>query len=140
MTATAPALVLDTDVVSYLYRRDPRSVPYRPIIAGKVGLLSFQTVAELHVWPRRNNWGEARTAHLEKYVQGFVKIESTPELAIRWAEVIVAAERGGKPMSAQDAWVAATALELGVPVVTNNDKHFNVLAGIGLQILTAKQI
>jgi tRNA(fMet)-specific endonuclease VapC len=138
MTATAAALVLDTDVVSYLYRRDPRGIPYRPIIAGKVALLSFQTVAELCVWPRRNNWGAVRTAHLEAYVQEFVKIESSPELAIRWAEVIVAAEQGGRQISAQDAWVAATALELGVPVVTNNDKHFNVLTAIGLQVLTAK--
>jgi tRNA(fMet)-specific endonuclease VapC len=134
----ATAFVLDTDVVSFLYRKDPRAIPYRPMIAGKVVLLSFQTVAELRVWPRRNNWGSARIAHLETYIQSFRSIESSPELATRWAEVIVAAEQGGRPMSAQDAWVAATALELGVPVVTHNAKHFNVLSRLNLQVLTAK--
>ena len=41
--------------------------------------------------------------------------------------------RNGRPIQAADAWIAATAISLGIPLVTNNRSDF---AGIGnLQML-----
>jgi tRNA(fMet)-specific endonuclease VapC len=38
--------------------------------------------------------------------------------------------RNGRPISAADAWVAATALYLGVPLVTHNQNHFIGIDGL----------
>ena len=38
--------------------------------------------------------------------------------------------RAGTPMSVADAWVAATALHLQLPLVTHNRTHFAGIAGL----------
>lgn len=40
-------VVLDTDVLSYLFKRDTRARSYRPHLLGKTIYVSFMTVAEL---------------------------------------------------------------------------------------------
>jgi predicted nucleic acid-binding protein len=45
------------------------------------------------------------------------------------------ARRQGRPIQTADAWIAATALHLGVPLVTHNPADY---AGVsGLTVLTA---
>jgi len=34
------------------------------------------------------------------------------------------AKRNGRPIAAADAWIAATALHLGVPLISHNKNHF----------------
>jgi predicted nucleic acid-binding protein len=40
------------------------------------------------------------------------------------------ARRRGRPVAMADAWVAATALFLDVPLVTNNESHFSSVTGL----------
>jgi len=44
------------------------------------------------------------------------------------------AKRNGRPIAPADAWVAATALHLGFPLVTHNRTHF--LGVDGLTVLS----
>jgi hypothetical protein len=44
---TPPPVVVDTDVVSYLFKGDSRAPRYRPHLVGHTPVLSFMTVAEL---------------------------------------------------------------------------------------------
>jgi predicted nucleic acid-binding protein len=46
-----------------------------------------------------------------------------------------AAERRGRVIAANDGWIAATALYAGVPLVTNNQRHFAAIDG--LQVISA---
>jgi len=50
-------VILDTDVCSFLFKRDTRGELYRPHLEGKTPCLSFQTVAELYQWAEIHNWG-----------------------------------------------------------------------------------
>lgn len=50
-------VVLDTDVVSFLFKGDTRAEAYRPHLRGKIPALSFMTVAELYQWVFVRNWG-----------------------------------------------------------------------------------
>ena len=40
------------------------------------------------------------------------------------------AGRQGRPIQTADAWIAATALRLDVPLVTNNQKDYASVAGL----------
>ena len=58
-----PVLV-DTGVVSFIFRKDDRAQFYEEQIAGMRPVVSFQTLEELYIWPIRNNWGTRRRNEL----------------------------------------------------------------------------
>ncbi len=41
-------LVVDTDVISFLFKRDTRAKLYEPHLSGRQLVISFMTVAELY--------------------------------------------------------------------------------------------
>jgi len=132
-----PAVVADTDVATYLHKKVSRARLFRSHLIGREWVISFMTVAELDEWAERRRWGEARRERLEKHLQRFAVYFADRHLCRLWAEVRVGAERQGRPIDKADAWVAATAVGLGVPLVTNNPGDF---AGVqGLRILTASE-
>jgi tRNA(fMet)-specific endonuclease VapC len=127
---TINAVVVDTDVVSFLLKDDTRAQAYRPELQDKTLVLSFMTVAELYQWAYRRNWGEKRLAWLEDRLHAFVIAPYDNDLCRQWAAICVERQRLGKPISAQDAWIAATAVQHGVPVVTHNQVDFAGITGL----------
>ncbi len=69
---TIDAVLVDTDVVSFLLKDDTRAQAYRPLLTRKTLVLSFMTVAELYQWAYRRNWSEKRLAWLEERLRAFV--------------------------------------------------------------------
>src|SRR6516162_3162234 len=115
-----PSVVLDTDVLSYQFKGDSRAQPYDRHLAGRLWIISFMTLAELRWWTLRRRWGRARRQQLADHLRAVQVYYADLDLCHRWAEVTWAAQRKGRPMSTADAWIAATALVLGVPLVTHN--------------------
>jgi len=126
------ARVLDTDVVAFLFKGDTRAELYRPHLASPPFVLSFMTVAEMRRWALGRDWGEARRQALEAYLARYVILYANDALCDRWAEATDSARRLGRPIAAADAWVAATALQQGVPLVTHNGAHFAGVAGLSM--------
>jgi tRNA(fMet)-specific endonuclease VapC len=116
--------VVDTDVISYLFRRDTRAERYRPYLVGKVLAVSFMTVAELDRWALQRNWGQARQERMATFLNQFVIVLVDRAQCRTWAVVGDQARRNGRPIQAADAWIAATAIALGVPLVSHNRDDF----------------
>ena len=55
-------VIVDTDVVSFLFKGDTRAQLYRPHLQGRTLALSFMTVAELYQWAYIRNWTLAKIA------------------------------------------------------------------------------
>jgi tRNA(fMet)-specific endonuclease VapC len=127
---TGAAVVVDTDVISFLLKDDSRAQTYRPHLEDKTLVLSFMTVAELYQWAYQRNWGEKRLAWLEARLHTFVVAPYDNELCRCWAITCVERQRLGKPISAQDAWIAATAVRHEVPLVTHNQVDFADITGL----------
>ena len=123
-------LVVDTDVVSYVFRGDTRRERFVPILANRMLVVSFMTVAELDRWALARDWGPGRTTALERYLRQFVLQPFNRNLCRRWAEVVDGARRQGRPIQSADAWIAATALQLGVPLVTHNPSDYDGVGGL----------
>jgi tRNA(fMet)-specific endonuclease VapC len=124
------SLVVDTDVASFLFKKDTRAALYAPHLAGHMLVISFQTLAEMELWALSAGWGARRKQQLEHYLRRYLVQDSSPALCRRWAEVLDDARRRGRPVATADAWVAATAIFLNVPLVTNNGSHFSSVPGL----------
>ena len=121
-------LLLDTDVFSYFFRNDPLRTLYRPHVKDHSLAFSFMTVAEVFEGAYRAAWGEKRLERLEQAIRLYLVLPSSDEACKLWAEVRTI--RRHQPISAEDAWIAATALEYGCTLVTNNASDFRGIPGL----------
>ena len=121
------AVLVDTDVVSYLYKGDTRASAYVSHLAGTVPHVAFATVAELYRWAVQHGWAQRRIATLQATIAKYTVLHSDDATAMQWATVM---SLKGRPMGHGDAWVAAVALRHDMPLVTHNRKHFEGIPGL----------
>jgi tRNA(fMet)-specific endonuclease VapC len=100
-------LVIDTDVFSFLFKRSTFGEQYIPYLVERTVCISFQTVAELYHWAEKHHWGTNRCAKLEEWLHHYVILPYDNETARAWAHIKTVREAQGRPISAQDAWIAA---------------------------------
>jgi tRNA(fMet)-specific endonuclease VapC len=132
------SLLLDTDVASYLFKNSPRAKPFRSLLKGKRPALAFVSVAELFKWTLNRHWGPQKVEQLEAALRRYVVIPYDRDMAWAWARVVAACEDAGRPIAPSDGWVAAAALRHGVPLLTNNLKHYEAAESLcGLTLLRA---
>ena len=123
-------ILLDANIVGYLYRRDSRADLYRSHLEGNQHFLPFIVLAELYLWPVRRNWNEARRASFEIWLRKrFTVLPFDTALARSWA-VLVGNTCRSRPISPADSWIAATAIHHGLPLVTHNRRHFENVPGL----------
>ncbi|HUQ94666.1 MAG TPA: PIN domain-containing protein [Bryobacteraceae bacterium] len=126
-TATA-RFVVDTDVASFVFKCHPEFAPrYVDLLRGCELVVSFMTMAEMRQGALDANWGPRKCAVLEAYLADFSILHSDSQLCSTWAAVRSESTQKGRPISSADAWIAATALVLSVPLVTNNPKDYRHL-------------
>jgi tRNA(fMet)-specific endonuclease VapC len=126
--------LLDTNVFSYLFKGHPLADAYQSHLKGHALALSFMTVAELFQGAFRAGWSVQRIERLEARIASFVVIPSDNAISKRWGEVRFI--RRAQPISAEDAWIAAAALQQDWPLVTHNASDFQGIPG--LKIITER--
>ena len=124
--------VVDTDVLSYILRGDTRAAPYRALLIGRTAVVSFMTVAELDRWSIQYRWGPARTAQLAAFLEQFILSLPDRALCRTWAEVVDGARQQGRPIATADAWIAATAVALDLPLLTHNTADYAGVSALRL--------
>lgn len=139
MTPVGPRgpVVIDTDVFSAdLVPGSRLAERYAPIITGRPAFISFQTVAELLYGALRRGWGTARMFKLEAMIGRVEVVHSGPELVHICAQLRADCEAAGHALAQRahnaDRWIAATAIRLGVPLVSN-DAIFRGVPGLTLE-------
>ena len=125
-------VVIDTDVFSFFLKGDTRIEPYLNPLSGETICLSFQTVAELYQWAELRKWGEARRRTLDAQLASFVILPYDDLTGRTWARVRAERQRIGRPMSSQDAWIAACSIRHNCTLVTHNTADFTNISGLRL--------
>lgn len=75
----------------------------------------------------------AYEAWLESELPHFDVLDVTDETAIAYAALRIALRRAGRPIPANDAWIAALALQHRLPVLSR-DQHFDAVPNLRRQI------
>lgn len=120
-------LILDTNAVSAFFEGQKKVVDL--IDLTPVLFLPTIVVGEFSYGALKSANPEVNLRRLETLVNGCEIVSCNLEVARRYASVKIHLERSGKLIPENDMWIAACALETGVPLLTN-DRHFDHVSGI----------
>lgn len=136
MSPQAGVVLLDTDVFSYLLNdNDRRADFYRPYVQDKILSVSFVTVGELYYGAVKKRWGAERVAALEARLAAVVVIPYDIDVCRAYAKLKCDAKTTAgtdRVVGANDLWIASCAIRHGLPLVSNNRKHFEGMPGLHL--------
>jgi tRNA(fMet)-specific endonuclease VapC len=125
--ARPQAVVIDTMVVSSLVnvaRQPGPATRYRSLIGGRPIVVSFATVTEMRYGAIKAGWGELRRRGLERDLARLVTVQPDDRLMLICAELRAICERAGHGLGQKiheaDRWIAATAIRLGVELVSDD--------------------
>jgi predicted nucleic acid-binding protein len=126
-------VLLDTDVFSYLMEPgDPRGLPYLRHVEQHTPALSFITVGELLFGAFWRDWGERRTADLQRRLDAAFILPLDHETSVTYARLKTQLRKQGQALADNDLWIAALAVRHSVPLVSNNRAHFERVPGLVL--------
>lgn len=117
--------LLDTNICIYIAKRQPLTVleRFEQLPAGEVAM-SLITLGELYLGIEKSQQAEKARQILKQLLQLIPALPLPVETAFHYARIRAALEKQGKPIGANDLWIAAHALTEGYILVTNNVKEF----------------
>ena len=127
-------LLLDTNICIYVIKQKPPEVLQRftRFAVGELAVSSI-TAAELVYGVQKSRRPAQNLQAIEQFLLPLVVAEFDYAAAVVYGEVRAELERQGRPIGALDTLIAAHALRLGVPLVSNNTKEFARIARLQLQ-------
>ena len=129
-----PARLLDTNICIYVARHHPPSVARRFARAapGSLGI-SVITWGELSFGAAKSSDSSRADSLLEQFSRIVTVLPLPAEAGLHYGRVRALLERAGTPIGNNDLWIAAHALALGVPLVSNNLHEFERVPGLKLE-------
>ncbi|WP_420625659.1 PIN domain-containing protein [Candidatus Poriferisodalis sp.] len=119
------ALLVDTDVFSYLTWQRAQAQPFKEIVEGRLLALSFVTVGEVYYGAVHAGWGEQRQKRLADALSRYTILPGTFEIARRFGDIKA---QFRDQFDERDMWIAATAIAHALPIATNNLRHFKPMS------------
>ena len=122
--------MVDTNVVSYLWRRTDQEVVefYDDALVGVRLLISFMTEKELQRGMLASDWSEARRESWSAELDRYAVVHSSPTLVAATAELQHLC--GSQCPSEADLWIVATAYMLDCRLATEDQKLVNQVRGM----------
>jgi predicted nucleic acid-binding protein len=128
MNGPRPDFIADTSAIIQLLRRDPQVE--RNVEGKKLGI-TFVTFAELNLGIlKARNPAAAFQRCMELFV-GLQVFHGSGKTPIHYALIYHDLERRGKMIPINDIWIAAIALETGLPILAR-DEHFSRVKGLSV--------
>jgi tRNA(fMet)-specific endonuclease VapC len=137
MDPTTP-VVVDTDVVSFVFKNHSLAPAYEAILAGRPLAVSLITLAEIEYGMEAKNWGAVRRDLMRRFLTRFTPLLPDIETARAWARIKYGCKEKGRLITFADAWIAAATVQLNIPLVTHNARDYQAVEN--LTILTTSAV
>lgn len=118
-------LMLDTNICIYIIKQQPAAVLKRFLEyqIGDIGISSI-TLSELRYGVAKSAYQEKNTKALDEFITPLEVVSFDEEAAHVYGEIRATLEKAGTPIGAMDMLIAAHAVSLEIPLVTNNTREF----------------
>ena len=118
-------LMLDTNICIYIIKQQPVAVLKRFLDyqIGEIGISSI-TLSELRYGVAKSAHQENNTNALDEFITPLEVVSFDEEAAHVYGDIRVTLEKAGTPIGSMDMLIAAHAVSLGIPLVTNNTREF----------------
>ena len=125
--------LLDTNICIYLIKRKPPEVLQRflQLSPGSV-FISSVTTSELYYGAQKSQRVQTNLEALNHFLLSFRIVDYDESASFLYGELRADLEKRGQPIGPLDMMIAAHALSLDVPLVTNNTKEFERIKGLKL--------
>lgn len=123
------SFLIDTDICSAHLRHPSKLASRFQQYYGRLHL-SVITVGELRAWAFRKGSPLSRRQDLDDLLRVVVVLEMNQAIADRFGVLSASLIDSGTPMPQLDMFIAATALEHQLIVVTHNTRHFASIPGL----------
>jgi tRNA(fMet)-specific endonuclease VapC len=126
--------LLDTNVCVFVIRRKSTAIVTRleQHAAEEIGI-SAVTLAELRYGADKSERPAQNHAALDAFLVPLMTVEFDADAADFYGKVRAELERRGTPIGPLDTMIAAHAICLGIPLVTNNTAEFSRVPGLQLE-------
>ena len=126
--------LLDTNICIYLIKRKPPEVLQRflQLSPGSV-FISSVTTSELYCGAQKSQRVQTNLEALNHFLLSFRIVDYDESASFLYGELRADLEKRGQPIGPLDMMIAAHALSLDVPLVTNNTKEFERVKGLKLE-------
>lgn len=127
------AVLLDTDILSAAMRHDPRVLPQVTAYLSEHEQLTFSLITRFEIL--RGLKSKGATVQLSGFQSLCSKsniLPLTTEIVDAASDVYAGLRKSGSLITDADILIAATAIVNGLPLVTNNTRHFGRIPGIQL--------
>ena len=118
-------LLLDTNICIYIIKQQPATVlkHFLEYQVGDVGISSI-TLSELRYGVAKSTHREKNSKALDEFIIPLEVIPFDEDAAYVYGDIRANLEKAGTPIGSMDLLIAAHALSLGIPLVTNNTREF----------------
>ncbi|MRS05073.1 type II toxin-antitoxin system VapC family toxin [bacterium] len=118
-------VLLDTNICIYIIKRQPAAVINRFLEyqVGDIGISSI-TLSELRYGVAKSTHREKNSKALDEFIIPLEVVSFDEEAARMYGDIRATLEKAGTPIGAMDMLIAAHALSLGIPLITNNTREF----------------
>ncbi len=118
-------LLLDTNICIYIIKQQPVAVLKRFLEyqIGDIGISSI-TLSELRYGVAKSSHREKNTKALDEFIIPLELVSYDESAAHVYGDIRATLEKAGTPIGSMDMLIAAHAVSLGIPLVTNNTREF----------------
>ena len=121
------SLLLDTSVVVKHFRGS--AIMVRKLAEREELFLPQQALGELYYGAYRSARPEKHLAQIEQFLAAVDVLTPDKETSVLYGKIATALSLAGTPIPQNDIWIAALAVQTGLPLATC-DSHFDHVSGL----------
>lgn len=119
-------------LIAAIKGRNPVRAKLEAVDASRL-LISPIVLGELLTGVEKSQRRSSNRQRLLDVLSGLQMVDIQPEVAVFYGQVRAKLESDGKPIGANDLWIAAHALSLEAIVVTDNEREFRRFPGLTVE-------